>query len=153
MVCVMTTQRLLTRTVSVLRLNIPCKSPAARVSRCSSRSIRVEIPRAVPARSGRRKAKGLGRHGPTPREVQSRHKVHDSVVAFHAQVYYSSSAQIGRLIENLSQGMDAGSFNFSMPNSPAGRSNPSSYHSSENGMHWTIEETLDHMLKSVARPV
>ncbi|KAK0199214.1 hypothetical protein DFS33DRAFT_1376541 [Desarmillaria ectypa] len=32
------------------------------------------------------------------------------------KVFYSSSAQIGRLIENISQGMEAGSFNFRAAN-------------------------------------
>jgi hypothetical protein len=66
------------------------------------------------------------------------------------QVFYSSSAQIGKLIENLSQGMESGSFNFQLPNSyPPGRSNPSSFHSEATDAHWTVEERLEHMLGSI----
>jgi serine/arginine repetitive matrix protein 2 len=67
------------------------------------------------------------------------------------QVFYSSSAQIGRLIENLSQNMEAGTFNFSLPSTQAARSNLSSYHSSDTGGHWTVEDALDDMLGSIAR--
>jgi serine/arginine repetitive matrix protein 2 len=67
------------------------------------------------------------------------------------QVFYSSSEQIGRLIENLSQRMDAGSFNF-VPNptpapGPPGHSASSSL--STNDIHWTVEERLEHMLGSI----
>lgn len=63
------------------------------------------------------------------------------------QIYYSSSAQIGRLIESLSQGMDSGSFNF-IPTHLSDRSSPSSFHSSGDN-HWTVEERLEHMLGSM----
>ncbi|KAH7910643.1 hypothetical protein BJ138DRAFT_1173017 [Hygrophoropsis aurantiaca] len=66
------------------------------------------------------------------------------------KVFYSSPTQIGRLIENLSQGMDAGSFNFG-PNLPPDRSTPSSFHSDAD-MHWTVEERLEHMLGSMRNP-
>ncbi|KAF7363312.1 hypothetical protein MSAN_00986400 [Mycena sanguinolenta] len=59
------------------------------------------------------------------------------------KVFYSSSAQIGRLIENMSQGMEAGSFNI-LPTHPLGHSTSSSL--SENEMNWTVEERLEHML-------
>jgi hypothetical protein len=61
----------------------------------------------------------------------------------------SSSAHIGRLIESLSQGMDAGSFNFG--NLPPDRSTPSSFHS-DTDTQWTIEEKLEHMLGSIRNP-
>ncbi|KAG2041773.1 hypothetical protein BDR03DRAFT_1073490 [Suillus americanus] len=61
----------------------------------------------------------------------------------------SSSTHIGRLIESLSQGMDAGSFNFS--NLPPDRSTPLSFHS-DTDMHWTVEEKLEHMLGSMRNP-
>ncbi|KAF8843621.1 hypothetical protein BDN67DRAFT_964101 [Paxillus ammoniavirescens] len=64
------------------------------------------------------------------------------------KVFYSSSAQIGRLIESLSQGMDAGSFNI-IPNHPADRATPSSFHS-DSDMHWTVEERLEHMLGTIS---
>ncbi|KAF7338419.1 hypothetical protein MVEN_02067700 [Mycena venus] len=59
------------------------------------------------------------------------------------KVFYSSSAQIGRLIENISQGMEAGSFNI-LPTHPLGHSTSSSL--SETEMNWTVEERLEHML-------
>ena len=62
------------------------------------------------------------------------------------KVFHSSSAQIGRLIESLSQGVDAGSFNFlpTMPNRGPGHSASSSL--STNDINWTVEERLDRML-------
>ena len=76
------------------------------------------------------------------------------IVAHHRlQVFFSSSAQIGRLIENLSRGMDAGSFNI-MPGQggrsqgPVGHSTSSSL-GSEADMRWTVEERLEHMLGSM----
>ncbi|KAF9477380.1 hypothetical protein BDN70DRAFT_881285 [Pholiota conissans] len=62
------------------------------------------------------------------------------------KVFFSSSAQIGRLIESLSQGADAGSFNFlpNLPNRPPGHSASSSL--STNDINWTVEERLDRML-------
>ncbi|KAF9466343.1 hypothetical protein BDZ94DRAFT_1233950 [Collybia nuda] len=65
------------------------------------------------------------------------------------KVFYSSSAQIGRLIENLSQGMEAGTFNF-LPNRAPGHSASSSL--STNDLHWTVEERLEHMLGSMRTP-
>jgi len=62
------------------------------------------------------------------------------------KVFHSSSAQIGRLIESLSQGADSGSFNFlpNMPNRVPGHSASSSL--STNDIDWTVEERLDRML-------
>jgi len=62
------------------------------------------------------------------------------------KVFYGSSAQIGRLIENISQGMEAGSFNI-LPKHLPGHSNSSSV--SETEMQWTVEERLEHMLGSM----
>ncbi|KAI0781338.1 hypothetical protein BD413DRAFT_600720 [Trametes elegans] len=71
------------------------------------------------------------------------------------KVFFSSSAQIGRLIENLSRGMDAGSFNI-MPGQEgraqgaAGHSKASSSVGSDAEMRWTVEEErLEHMLGSM----
>jgi serine/arginine repetitive matrix protein 2 len=66
------------------------------------------------------------------------------------QVFYSSSNQIGRLIENLSEGHEAGSFNF-LPTKAPGHSYSSSFNS-ETDMHWTVEERLERMLGSMANP-
>lgn len=63
------------------------------------------------------------------------------------QVFYSSSNQIGRLIENLSEGQEAGSFNF-LPNRPAGHTSSPSF-GSDTDVHWTVEERLEHMLGSI----
>ncbi|OBZ75877.1 hypothetical protein A0H81_04772 [Grifola frondosa] len=65
------------------------------------------------------------------------------------KVFFSSSAQIGRLIENLSRGTDAGSFNIAPERSQAhvGHSTSSSVGSDD--MRWTVEERLEHMLGSM----
>ncbi|KAI0303487.1 hypothetical protein B0F90DRAFT_1809676 [Multifurca ochricompacta] len=57
-------------------------------------------------------------------------------------VFFSSSAQIGRLIDSLSHGTEAGSFNI-LPTTH----NPTSIHS--DSAHWTVEERLEHMLNSL----
>ncbi|KAG8217895.1 hypothetical protein J3R82DRAFT_6061 [Butyriboletus roseoflavus] len=77
---------------------------------------------------------------PRKRSSQSKHRP-------ETKVFYSSSAQIGRLIENLSQGMDAGSFNFIF-NQPPDYSSASSFHSDAD-MQWTVEERLEHMLGAI----
>ncbi|KAG0705017.1 hypothetical protein DFH29DRAFT_312607 [Suillus ampliporus] len=79
----------------------------------------------------------------------SRKKPSQSKNRPETKVFYSSSTHIGRLIESLSQGMDAGSFNFG--NLPPDRSTPSSFHSDAD-MHWTVEEKLEHMLGSMRNP-
>jgi len=62
------------------------------------------------------------------------------------QVFHSSSAQIGQLIENLSQGADSGSFNF-LPNLPSrGPGHSASSSLSTNDINWTVEERLERML-------
>jgi len=63
------------------------------------------------------------------------------------KMFFSSSAQIGRLIENLSRGKDAGSFNITpeRPQPHLGHSVSSSF-ASETDMSWTVEERLEHML-------
>ncbi|KAG1877807.1 hypothetical protein DFJ58DRAFT_7265 [Suillus subalutaceus] len=79
----------------------------------------------------------------------SRKKSSQSKNRPETKVFYSSSTHIGRLIESLSQGMDAGSFNFG--NLPPDRSTPLSFHS-DTDMHWTVEEKLEHMLGSMRNP-
>lgn len=64
------------------------------------------------------------------------------------QVFFSSSAQIGRLIENMSRGMDAGSFNITPDQGRSGHSASSSL-GSEADMRWTVEERLEQMLSSM----
>lgn len=68
------------------------------------------------------------------------------------QVFFSSSAQIGRLIENLSRGMDSGSFNITPDGNiqpPIGHSATSSL-GSEADMRFTMEERLEQMLGSIS---
>lgn len=62
------------------------------------------------------------------------------------QVFFSSSAQIGRLIDNLSHGADSGSFNIL----PSPNDATSSLH--HDSPHWTVEERLEHMLNALASP-
>ncbi|KAF7968557.1 hypothetical protein HWV62_30089 [Athelia sp. TMB] len=66
------------------------------------------------------------------------------------KIFYSSSNQIGRLIENLSEGQDAGSFNFT-PSKRPGHSAKSSFQS-DGDINWTVEERLEHMLGSMKAP-
>ncbi|KAH0827012.1 hypothetical protein J3R83DRAFT_4681 [Lanmaoa asiatica] len=79
--------------------------------------------------------------------INSRKRTSQSKYRPESKVFYSSSAQIGRLIENLSQGMDAGSFNFIL-NQPPDHSTASSFHSDPD-MQWTVEERLEHMLDTI----
>jgi hypothetical protein len=92
---------------------------------------------------GRSTSKGSGS------SFLSRKKPSQSKNRPETKVFYSSSTHIGRLIESLSQGMDAGSFNFG--NLPPDRSTPLSFHS-DTDMHWTVEEKLEHMLGSMRNP-
>jgi len=62
------------------------------------------------------------------------------------KVFYTSSAQIGRLIENLSQGMDAGTFNFSQGHPEYSTSATSSMTGQTASDFLTVEERLEHML-------
>jgi serine/arginine repetitive matrix protein 2 len=58
------------------------------------------------------------------------------------KVFFSSSTQIGRLIDNLSHGAESGSFNI-LPNAH----NAASFQ--PDPVHWTVEERLEHMLNSL----
>lgn len=60
------------------------------------------------------------------------------------KVFFSSSTQIGRLIDNLSHGADAGSFNI-LPTANA--NNAASFQADP--AHWSVEERLEHMLNSL----
>lgn len=66
-----------------------------------------------------------------------------------AQVFFSSSTHIARLIESMSRDVDAGSFNITpdRAHSHAGHSISSSVGSAAD---WTIEERLEHMLGAVS---
>jgi serine/arginine repetitive matrix protein 2 len=71
-----------------------------------------------------------------------------SVDARCKKVFHSSSAQIGRLIESLSQGVDSGSFNI-MPHTNRGPGHSASSSLSTNDINWTVEERLDRMLGAI----
>ncbi|KAG9318868.1 hypothetical protein JVU11DRAFT_975 [Chiua virens] len=77
--------------------------------------------------------------------INSRKRSSQSKSRPDTKVFYSSSAQIGRLIESLSQGMDAGSF---ILNQPPDHSSASSFQSDPD-MQWTVEESLEHMLGTI----
>ena len=62
------------------------------------------------------------------------------------KVYHSSPNQIARLIEQLSRGADAGSFNI-QPSPSAHHSHSSSLQSMDSSsIPWSVEERLDQML-------
>ncbi|PFH52425.1 hypothetical protein AMATHDRAFT_84522 [Amanita thiersii Skay4041] len=84
----------------------------------------------------------------------SRQRVLQGKMRPETKVYYSTPAHIGRLIENLSQGMDTSSFNLPPNNNRGPSHSPSSSFSltgSTNDGHWTIEERLEHMLDTINR--
>ncbi|EEB89099.1 hypothetical protein MPER_12849, partial [Moniliophthora perniciosa FA553] len=67
------------------------------------------------------------------------------------RVYYGSANQIGLLIEGISQGMDAGSFNI-MPDYSTSTGHSATSSLSEADMHhWTVEERLERMLGRLQR--
>jgi len=61
------------------------------------------------------------------------------------KVFYSSSAQIAKVIEQLSSSTDAGSFDIKPAHSHA----HSASLQSEEDLHWTVEQRLEHMLDTV----
>ncbi|KIP07966.1 hypothetical protein PHLGIDRAFT_35191 [Phlebiopsis gigantea 11061_1 CR5-6] len=82
----------------------------------------------------------------------SRKKVQQPISASQrpeTKVFFSSSTQIARLIENMSRDVDAGSFNITpdRAHSHAGHSVSSSVGSAA---EWTLEERLEHMLGAVS---
>ncbi|KZT11638.1 uncharacterized protein LAESUDRAFT_720897 [Laetiporus sulphureus 93-53] len=81
----------------------------------------------------------------SPRKKQSLKST--SAVRPETKVFFSSSAHIGQLIENLSRGVDSGSFNVApeQPQASVGHSASSSI-GSDAEMRWTVEERLEHML-------
>ncbi|KAF9646271.1 hypothetical protein BDM02DRAFT_3130507 [Thelephora ganbajun] len=62
------------------------------------------------------------------------------------KVFFSSPAQIGRLIETLSKGTDSGSFNV-LPHRPHSHATSQSVGSSSE-VQWTVEERLEQLLDS-----
>jgi serine/arginine repetitive matrix protein 2 len=91
---------------------------------------------------------------PQQGKVRPETKVCSSNFVFHlllmseCKVFHSSSAQIGRLIESLSQGVDSGSFNI-LPNTNRGPGHSASSSLSTNDINWTVEERLDRMLGAI----
>ncbi|THU90683.1 hypothetical protein K435DRAFT_726332 [Dendrothele bispora CBS 962.96] len=78
----------------------------------------------------------------------SRKKIIQGKSRPETQVFYSSSAHIGALIENLSHGMDAGAFNFLPTTGQLTRSNTSSM-TGVTDANLTMEERLEHLLGSM----
>ena len=76
-------------------------------------------------------------------------RVNGSTLSSTSQVFYSSSTQIARLIDQLSKGADAGSFNIIKRNRP-GHSHSASLQS-ESDIHWTVEERIERLEKRVAQ--
>lgn len=76
------------------------------------------------------------------------------LLVFSFQIFYSSPDHIGRLMENLSSGMDAGSFNIMAgyqpePALPSRRLEHSTTSSMSSGVDWSMEDRLEHMLGSL----
>jgi serine/arginine repetitive matrix protein 2 len=65
------------------------------------------------------------------------------------KVYVTPSAQIGRLIENLSQGMDAGSFKFAVNDHQRHEQTAHSHSSSYTGSEWTVERNINEMMRDM----
>lgn len=63
------------------------------------------------------------------------------------QVFYTPAEGIGRLIQDLSQNMEAGSFNFAIRQGVSGHSPTSSL--STNEMMMSVEERLEKMIDTV----
>ncbi|PCH38460.1 hypothetical protein WOLCODRAFT_115527 [Wolfiporia cocos MD-104 SS10] len=69
------------------------------------------------------------------------------------KVYFSTSAHIGRLIDNLSRGVDAGSFNIAPERAPPLPGHSASSVGSEADTHsLTVEEKLEQMIGSISSP-
>ena len=66
-----------------------------------------------------------------------------------SQVFFSSSTQIARLIENMSRDVDAGSFNIT-PDRAHSHAAHSASSSIGSAADWTLEERLEHLLGAVS---
>lgn len=64
------------------------------------------------------------------------------------KVFYTDQEQIGRLIENMTRGMNSGSFNV-VPAVPTLASGTASETQSTQDLTWTMEEHLEHVLGSL----
>lgn len=89
--------------------------------------------------------------GSTASFVSRRSKRQPEVERPQTKVFYSSSAQIARLIESLSRGMDAGSFNILPSESVPGTRHQRQQSGTSSSEHYTMEERVDRMLASVAK--
>ncbi|KAF8626244.1 hypothetical protein AX15_004923 [Amanita polypyramis BW_CC] len=82
--------------------------------------------------------------------ITSRRRLLHGKTRPETKVYYSSSAQIGHLIESLSQGVDTGTgASAGGPRPGHSASSSLSMPPSANDAHWTVEERLDDMLNSI----
>jgi serine/arginine repetitive matrix protein 2 len=151
MVSEMPTMNLFTPVVPVLHRSIPLVSLEAMVVRFLRRSTVVLGRRAAPFPSPPRRNLSKGRYVLRQRCVfyhQTLFPTSPLLTSVAKKVFHSSSAQIGRLIESLSQGVDSGSFNI-LPNTGRGPGHSASSSLSTNDINWTVEERLDRMLGAI----
>jgi hypothetical protein len=138
------TMNLFTLVVIVSHRSIPLVSLEAMVARFLQGSIVVQGQKAAPFPSPLKANFSKGKFVPRLRYVSPSNYV-SHLVETRYKVFHSSSAQIGRLIENLSQGADSGSFNF-LPTMNRGPGHSATSSLSTNDINWTVEERLDRML-------
>ena len=69
------------------------------------------------------------------------------------KVFFSSAANIERMIESMSKGIDAGSFNI-VPNTPVAANGFSQQQQQQQQpeANWTVEERLEHLLTHIHGP-
>lgn len=147
----MPTMNLFTPVVPVLHQIIPLVSLEAMVVRSLRRTTVAQGQRPAPFPSPLRRNLSKERY-----VLKQRCVFLPSNFIFHPlpvnarckKVFHSSSAQIGRLIESLSQGVDSGSFNI-IPNTNRGPGHSASSSLSTNDINWTVEERLDRMLGAI----
>ena len=150
MVSEMPTMNLFILAVPVLHRNIPLVSLEAMVVRFLRRSTVVLGQRAAPFPSPLRRNPFCKENVLRQRCVFYNQTLFSSsplLTSVSKKVFHSSSAQIGRLIESLSQGVDSGSFNILPNTNRPGHSASSSL--STNDINWTVEERLDRMLGAI----
>lgn len=151
MVSEMPTMNLFTQVVPVLHRSIPLVNLEAMVVRFLRRTTVVLAQRAVPFPSPLRRNFSKERYVLRQRCVFYHQTLLSSsplLTSVAKKVFHSSSAQIGRLIESLSQGVDSGAFNI-LPNTSRGPGHSASSSLSTNDINWTVEERLDRMLGAI----
>ena len=142
------TMNLFTLAVIVLHRSIPLVSLEAMAALFLRRSTVALARRPAPFPSPQRRNISKERYVLRQRCVYTIKLYFLIPVDARCKVFHSSSAQIGRLIESLSQGVDSGSFNF-LPNTNRGPGHSASSSLSTNDINWTVEERLDRMLGAI----